>query len=438
MTDARTHLALSRTSRLINAQFFAGRAEEARISNALPKLVVAVKADARNSGSPSAQTAIVTLVSLLARMGLSVQCDCADLPFATVQPPLRGTRIRSSLIDIGADLIPGAQIVTRLDGPVVLTFAIGDTPCATPGALRLCGGDWDLELAAATVPGHPWEGELPFGALAGAATAVAEALRAALAHLAQLIGVELSAEAHRLKIGQTITIDLRDYFRGPIATDIGEVDAISGGAITSAALYVLLRMPGLTGSLRVIERETLDLSNVNRYMLSRASLGGIAKTTMLSAHSTSGIPVNGVALRYEESTAGAIGLLAPRVLVGVDDIPSRWLIQRHAPGWLGVGATQSLDALVSAHLPCAPCAGCLHGREPDAEELIPTISFVSLWAGLLLALELLSEAGGGRPARQALYCSPFGYNGPHLMRLPLAPQAACPVGCAASHRQRAA
>jgi hypothetical protein len=438
MTDTRTHLALSRTSRLINAQFFAGRAEEAHISSALPNLVVSVKADARNSGSPSAQTAIVTLVSLLARMGLAVQCDCTDLPFATVQPPLRGTRLRSALIDIGADLIPGTQIAARIDGPAILEIAIGDTPCATPGALRLSGGDWDLELAPATAPGHPWEGELPFGALAGAATAAAEALRAAQEHLAQLIGVELSAEAHRLEIGQRITLDLRAYFPGPIATDIGAVDAISGGAITSAALYVLLRVPGLTGSLRVIERETLDLSNVNRYMLSSASLDGIAKTTMLAAYSTPGMPVTGVPLRYEESTAGAIGPLAPRVLVGVDDIPSRWLIQRHAPAWLGVGATQSLDALVSTHLPGAPCAGCLHGREPEAEDLIPTISFVSLWSGLLLALELLSEAGGGRPARQALYCSPFGYNGPHLMRLPLAPQAACPVGCAASRRQRAA
>jgi hypothetical protein len=434
--STRTHEALSRTSRLINEQFFGGRADEERISAALPQLTVAITADAANAQGAASQTAIVTLATLVARMGMAVEIDCPDVALRVPQPPLRGDRVRSALVELGADLVPGAVIGHALGRGPVITFAVGDTPCDTPGALRLTGGDWDLEVGVRDAA-RPWEANLPFGALGCAATAAAEALRAALPGLAQLTGAELVADAHRLEVGRAIRLDLRSWFPGRIATEVGAVDAVSGGAIISAALFVLLRTPDVTGAIRVIESEGLDLSNVNRYMLSRASLDGIAKTRMLERYSTPGLRIDGVPLRYDTESATQIGPLADRVLVGVDDIPSRWLVQRHAPDWLCVGATQSFDTLVSTHRPGEPCAGCLHGREPDADELVPTISFVSFWSGLLLALELMTEAAGAHTEAQSLMCWPFGYEGPHLMRLPVAAQSTCRVGCAAS-RERAA
>jgi len=435
--DPRTHEGLSRTSRLINEQFFGGRADEERISAAMPRLAIAITADARNARTPAAQTLIVTLATLIARMGIGVQLTCPNEALVAPQPPLRGGRLVSGLVDLGADLIPGVAIAAALAGPPIMTFAIGDSACRQPSALRLSGGDWDLAIEPAVMPGRPWKAELPFGAFACAAAAAAEGLRTALPRLAELVGAEVIAAAHRLETGQGIRLDLRSWFPGRIATDIGAVDAISGGAITSAALYALLRVPAIDGALRVIEGEALDLSNVNRYMLSRASLDGRAKTRMLVSHSSPRFRITGLPLRYDAGTAATIGPLASRVLVGVDHIPSRWLVQEHATDWVAVGATQSLDALASAHRPGEPCAGCLHQREPDADELVPTISFVSFWSGLMLALELMTEAAGAKPDQQALFCWPFGYDGPHLMRLTVAAQPACPVGCVAS-RARAA
>jgi hypothetical protein len=435
--NAATHEGLSRTSRLINEQFFGGRADEQRISAALPQLTISIVADSRNAEAVAAQTLTVTLATLIARMGIGVQLDCPDAVLASAQPPLTGSRVCSALVELGADLIPGVSITAKRGGASVMTFAIGDSTCAQPDALRLTGGDWDLAIEPAAAGGHPWEAELPFGALACAAAAAAEGLRAALPKLAELVGKELVAGAHRLETGRAIRLDLRRFFPGEIARDIGAVDAISGGAITSAVVYVLLRVPGLDGAIRVIEAEALDLSNVNRYMLSRASLSGVGKTRMLESYSSRRFRITGVARRYDADAASTIGALAPRVVVGVDHIPSRWLVQARAPGWVGVGATQSLDALASAHRPGEPCTGCLHQREPDADELVPTISFVSLWSGLMLALELLTETASAKPDAQALFCWPFGYDGPYLMRLPVAAQQGCPVGCEAS-RARAA
>lgn len=49
---------------------------------------------------------------------------------------------------------------------------------------------------------------------------------------------------------------------------------ISGGAITNAALYALLRMPAVTAAMRIIEPDMLDVPNLNRYALARQSMTG--------------------------------------------------------------------------------------------------------------------------------------------------------------------
>lgn len=433
--QALTKEGLSRTSRLINQQFFGGGADEEQVSLALPKLGVAIVADERNATSPAAQTLIVTLTALVARMGIGVQVECPDVALSAPQPPLHGGRLRSGLVELGGDLIDDVPVAVDLGRPSLMTFAIGDTPCPVPGALRLSGGDWNLVVERVLgAPGEPWLATLPFGALACAATAAAEALRGALPGLAALIDVELMASGHRLDTGRSIRLDLATWFPGVVGTRLGPIDAISGGAIISAVLYSLLRVPGLTGALRIVEAESLDLSNLNRYMLSRASLDGVPKVAMLRAHARPGLEITGVEARFEEENAAAIGPLAHRVLVGVDHVPSRWLIQQHAPGWIAVGATQSLEAMASSHRPGDPCAGCLHPREPDLDQIVPTISFVSFWAGLMVALDLLCAAGDAAPDRQALLAWPFGWDGPHLMRLDVAAQPHCPVRCPSSRR----
>lgn len=196
-----------------------------------------------------------------------------------------------------------------------------------------------------------------------------------------------------------------------------------------------LRGADPTAQLRVIENDALEASNLNRYYYSRRREISLPKTDHLSFQSDERFKIKGVELRFESDTLERVGVLADRVLVGVDHIPSRWLIQEAAPAWVGVGATQSLSTLVSSHRPGEPCAGCLHPRPLPADPEAATLSFVSFWAGLLLAMELLCEVDGRQPAAQSIYCEPFGYNGPHLMRLDVAAQPECPVKCPASRKR---
>jgi hypothetical protein len=437
--DERTHEALSRTSRLVNMQFFGGLAHERALSAALTTLTARIVCDEANATTMSGQNLVVTLALLLARSGISVELAAPDTELLAPQPPLTGNTLRTALVDCGAELVPGVRIGRDL-GPVFVTFVIGDTAHAVSHeVLRLSGDEWGFEIAPpAVAQGNRWTGRLPFGPLACAAAAAAEALRAALPLVSERAGSQLVADAHRLTIGQTIALDLRHFFPTvEPGLDLGEIDAVSGGAITNAALYVLRRTPGAHGKVRVIEAEALDLSNINRYMLVLRRHVGMAKAETLESYAGGGLQVAGVRLRLEDPTIEEIGPLADRVLVGVDHIPSRWLIQREAPGWVAVGSTQSLDVLVSSHPLGEPCAGCLHPRDIDNDAVVPTISFVSFWAGLLLALELLCEAAGQTVCPQAIFEWPFGHDGPHLMRLPVAAQDACPVGCEASQRKAA-
>jgi hypothetical protein len=195
----------------------------------------------------------------------------------------------------------------------------------------------------------------------------------------------------------------------PTDLDLGPVDFVSGGAITNASLNVLVRARGLRCDARVIDGDVLAIGNANRYAFFRRSCLGLRKAADLANWSTSAFHITPVPLRLELRTLSAILPLAPRVVLGVDDIPSRWLAQRHAPGWVGVGATVHFTAVVSDHTPETPCAGCLHPRDDGIQADIPTVSFVSYWAGLLVATRLILGGLGVRssPETQALELCPL-------------------------------
>ena len=121
------------------------------------------------------------------------------------------------------------------------------------------------------------------------------------------------------------------------------------------------------------------------------------------------------------------------MLIGADDIAVRWAAQRDLPRWLGIGATSHLFAEVSSHSADSPCAGCVHDHEDDPPAVIPTISVISGWAGVVMASELLHDVGGASTAGRMAWSFPLGLSGRSGHRfIPIPPNAQCPVDCTAS------
>ena len=121
-----------------------------------------------------------------------------------------------------------------------------------------------------------------------------------------------------------------------------------------------------------------------------------------------GLEIEPINERYEQRYVRS-KKLAVSVLVGVDDIPSRWLVQRANPEWLGIGATTHWSAMASFHQLGLGCAEYLHPVDDPNDAPIPTVAFVSFWAGLLTAAYFIRHLSGNlRATEQQTYVTPFG------------------------------
>jgi hypothetical protein len=354
---------------------------------ALTGLRVVLVADAANIASHSAQTAFVTAAMLMARTGHHVHLICPVTTLVGPQPPLGRGDLVEELTRAGADLLPGYSFATgRSVGEFDIAIALGDSEISVRAArhIRLNASAWSGHLGDRNAS-DVWEGGMwPLGGMAAAALAAAETFKTSMRVLAH-------AARNRWRMETVFAPATNVVFAlapegTPFVRQLGTFDCVSGGAISNAILYALARLPGVEGRARVIEPDTADTSNLNRYMLLRRSRVKENKARDLAALlAGGGLIIEPVPKRYEPAQLPSLLPLAASVLVGVDDIPTRWLVQRAGPDWLGVGATTHWSALASFHMDGLGCAECLHPTDDPGNAPIPTVAFVSFWAGLLTA-----------------------------------------------------
>lgn len=397
---------------------------------------VLLVADEYNVSAAAGQHALVTLFNLVARLGVELRLALPDVPVLGYQPPLRQERLRSGLLELGADLLPGCSTeLAEADEPVDVAFILGDATWTGEAkfAVRLCGDAWSGWMLPASAKGRRWTDTFPIGALTAAGMAAPEVFKYALSSLDGTLPYKL--EPRFLTPVHAAHVQVAPHETPTDAFDLGMLDIVSGGAIAQAALYTFLHLPHVMADIRVIEPERSDLSNLNRYMLLRRSACGQLKIETLASWQRADLHMRGVAHAYSASTAQDLQPLAPQVLVGVDDIPTRWLVQQAWPEWLGIGATSHILAVISSHIMGEPCAGCLHPVDDPGTALIPTVSFVSYWAGFLLGIRLLRCSLGLLPNRneQCLECSPMRLDQRRAFwPKPVAPSPRCPVRCPAA------
>jgi hypothetical protein len=385
-------------------------ASDLDLLQALTSTTVILTSDAANIASPAAQCAFVTAALLIARSGHRVHILAPDVPLIMAQPPLRGDRLVSSLEDVGKDLLFGIEFSTRLPkNPVDLCVTIGDSP--PDGQARVIvsmnATAWAGMLKPMSATSRWVEPTWPLGGHAAAALAAGEAFKVSMRKLRRFARAPRNFE--KLFASNTrVLLELAPETTVTTA-NLGAIDFVSGGAITHAALYSILRLPRLCGTARIIENTGSDHSNLNRYALLRSSDLPNLKGETLREFSTPDFRITASNLRFEASTFAQLQPLAPKVLVGVDHVPTRWFVQESAPNWLGIGASTHWSAMASYHQNELACARCLHPLDDDNDAPIPTVSFVSFWAGLLLITYLLRAATSNHQvdAVQHVYLTPL-------------------------------
>jgi hypothetical protein len=394
--------ALSRSTRLINQEIFDGRADEEAIARGLVASTVRLIADEANMSCRGGQAALITAFQLIARMGIGVELVVPENQLIAQIPPLREPSLRAALVGLGDDLIP-ESIVRITPGQVEQTFVFGDSSCPEADAIRVLVGEMSCSLTQTGTATRIACG-LPLGGLAAGAAAAALALEAAVPQIELAAGVQRTGQ-RRPSPGPPVTIDLTALFPTLGDGDIRlpedlAIDAISAGAITNAFLAVAVWLLQTPTNVRIIDDDIAEVSNVNRCPQIRWSDDQKPKVEVLQASSTPLLRITGEQLRFSTETAQRLQPLAEHVLVGVDDIPSRWRVAEAEPKSLYVGATTNREAIVTNHHPGEPCAGCAYPHPAVEEEFVPTISFVSFWGGLLQACALLAELHEHQSARR--------------------------------------
>lgn len=418
---------------LLCRDYVVDRLTDEEICNGFQSLQVLCVSDLRNLSSHSGQTALVTLVSLLSRMGMQVGLTIPDVAMPSPQPPLLGSSLCTALIASSDTLITGATVRCDSDFNPDVIFVLGDTEIDSGHAScwRLSGSDWHgaLVMEGAT-EAQPWAAEWPVGSMVSAALAANEAFKFVIRRL------PLRDQANHIffEASRFCSWNFGSIPAPKAAVDLGQVDLISAGAISQAALYALMRFPRVELRGRVFDDDLTCASNLNRNMLTLGADVGSSKVHVVVQRCAPKLQLEAVANRFVGSSVER--KLAQRVLVGVDDIPSRWEVQRHAPGLVAVSGTSHFNVSSSAHRSDEPCSGCLHPVDDSmGANPIPTVSFVSFWAGLATAVRLLREVLGSPYSRdrQQLWLTPLRMDLPHAaMWLPVAPRRDCPVHCLAS------
>ena len=232
------------------------------ICRCLQSVRVLCVSDKHSLSSRSGQTALVTLVSLLSRMGMQVGLTIPDVRMLSMQPPLSGSHLRTALIESSERLITGATVGDGSDMTPDLVFVLGDAEidAGQRPLWRLTGSDWEGSLAMDESAGsRVWSTTWPVGAMVSATLAADEAFKFAMRRL------PLRNETDQIFFEQSISCRW-DFGPAPTPSaelDVGQVDVVSAGAICQAALYALVRFPHLRMRGRVFDDDVTGSTNLN-------------------------------------------------------------------------------------------------------------------------------------------------------------------------------
>lgn len=147
--------------------------------------------------------------------------------------------------------------------------------------------------------------------------------------------------------------------------DLGQVLLVGAGAIGNGFLWALSRYPVLTGQLKVIDHDNVDLFNIQRYVLTERKHEGVSKVKMAADLFVShpGIQVVPIAKKWEGfvSSLPEGQWLFERVVSALDTPNDRINLQASLPNWIVNAWTGTGDAGVSHHdFTNHACLACLY------------------------------------------------------------------------------
>jgi hypothetical protein len=331
----------------------------ASLATSLESRVAGLAFDDRAVARPEGKLALELAINLLARLypRLAIIPDGAHAE-AAVENFIAIAHSINPEIEIGANGATAAAVL-----------AAGDTVVKTAAPVVYMGSEGWVARISSNGPVGSGDSLNPFGAAAAACFGAANIFRL-------LFGAHLPEG----KVDEAISLSLLDYdpqsaepynpTLKPVA--LGESYLVGLGAVGNSAVWTLAKVPGLSGVLHLIDHETVELSNLQRYVLTtQEDVDG--PKVLLAAKQFAGTNVEARPhqQKWGEYLRNVSAWNIERIAVAVDNGEDRQAIQAALPKWVVNAWTQPGDLGVSRHgfLGDDACMTCLYFPDEMGQHL---------------------------------------------------------------------
>ncbi len=330
-----------------------GGFDEARFRAKLEETVIGVAFD-QTAMTPEGEVLLDLLVRLLARL----------YPRITLTGP---TPTSTALAELATSINPLIEIGGDDDAKVGVS--VGALKNSFETTIYAGASGWDA-LISSTTPQGVGVSDNPFGPGVAACLATSNVFRRVLlSDWRDHVDKKLRFSAF---LGDTV--DRKSRAPSIPWRLSGEAALFGVGAVGNAALWALARSP-LDGTIHVVDPQDIELSNIQRYVLTHRRDEGHAKVELASAVTTRGLTIVPHGLSLEQFLSRS-GYDWRYVLLALDSARDRRSAQASLPRWVGNAWTQPGDLGLSVHPRFGEegaCVACLYlpdSRLPNEDELV--------------------------------------------------------------------
>lgn len=329
----------------------------------LQSRLVGIAFDSTAIGSAEGHVALGLATDLLARLYPRI---------AILPTDKNGHRMADRLTTLANAINPEIDIMSdarELDA----CLCMGRTSVAKAMAPIYIGSSGWVARLSSTGPVGCGATQNPFGAAAAACFGVANVFRAIFRQQLLPGGLDRELSLSLLDLAPG-TKRPKNPALGPV--DIGESHLIGVGAIGNAAVWALARVPGLRGTLHLVDDEDVDLGNLQRYVLTVQGSQGRSKVDLATeAFRGADLRVRPHRQTWDKYLQERCDWNLQRVAVALDSAQDRVAVQAALPRWIVNAWTQTGDLGISRHgfITDDACLACLYLPDkttPDLSQLV--------------------------------------------------------------------
>lgn len=335
----------------------------AAFSERLQAQVIGIAFDGEAARSAEGAALLDMTIRLLARLYPTLMIHAVDD---------RATAHAAGLASVAQSINPAIHLEHDANR-VTIAICVGQATPDIAGTKFFAGSNgWTARFSSSDPIGCGASAN-PFGAGAAACIAVANVFRAVFADQIPSGSLDTDIALDLRSYRSKTTADTDDEI-GPV--DLGETHLVGLGAIGNGTVWALSRLSSLTGTLHLIDHETVDLSNLQRYaMMGQADIDAAKVDVAASLLADTGLKVVPHRATWGAYLAARNDWHLERVAAALDTARDRIAVQGALPRWIVNAWTQEGDLGVSRHgfTDGRACLACLYlpaGEVKDEDDRI--------------------------------------------------------------------